>query len=338
MTVDIEQVGIISEIAQYRENIATLKSGILISKSREPGRTSIWQEFAPNTPIADQIASSEPFSQIKFWMPEKSPLLLQTIDETKKGIVRGGSAHGVGFAEAVLYDAETRKQSRETVVYKPFQDPAKAIKELVNHQLVRYQGVDTVFPICVLITTKNSGYFLSLFRGDLQTLDLENWPTYTNKGIKSTTTDRLSKIATLLADFHINGISHQDTQMKNFAIIPTGKVIAFDWESAKIYDNSQRVKDTTIFRYAGHDLKVLFSSLTRSRKNHGVGFFANLTRQARWQAFNQLIFTPYINFWANMIDQNEEILGNPEHEITQMLSDLETDMKKFTEDYSPTLH
>jgi hypothetical protein len=215
------------------------------------------------------------------------------------------SAHKVFFA--VLTDGDTKLR----IAVKPFeQEPEKAITEWANTLLARSRGFQAFAPIGFLIH-EGVGYAITKRQDDIEPMDNAEWSAALfDPETHGAMLNDLLKVGPALARAQAKDCFHGDPQLKNIVINQDGTVHFIDWESAIFLKDSKAIWSATdgtvdhVTNNTAKDLKVLFGSLARSVKDKGVGFLDNLTPQAQWSYFRELIVTPYLEEHLELAEQS----------------------------------
>lgn len=232
------------------------------------------------------------------------------VSEVEGAPVRGGSAHGVSFIALKLQNGENIEAAA-----KAFSNPHNAFAEFVNTLEILRRGIPTLSPLAVVIDngegkakgdtrkkkpdgTEPVGYYLSKTE-PIRSMDRLRVIRQGYASLQSGSEhDRdylgyMNRIGETLATMHLKGIFPGDSQLKNFAIRNDGTVIPIDFENVDIFNpdfystNPPRFVDLSI-----KGLRVLFDSLN-GQKLPGINFFAGLSGEALWEAFDQTIFSSY---------------------------------------------
>ena len=320
----------------YLDTIQKLRVSFLQSRNRPVRNIEILSpsDYSPNKPIADQIVNTlehaNKVDQGIYATPECSVLKVVAIDPTDGGI-RGESSHGVVFMQATVF--ENGKKELATIVCKPYLDAKQGLKELINTSLVLRIGKDTARPLAVVITGREC-YYLSVFRPDIFTLDQQHWPKYP---FSEAILERLQKIAYRVADYHSLGLAHHDLQMKNLSESPIGDIIGIDWESASCFAQEQLPDPGRIVDIATHDLEVLFSSMARSKDDHGVGALTKVSKESRWAVFDKIFFSHYLQRWIELVSEQSTDQADTDM-IMESLATIEEEVRDWITKYTPRLH
>lgn len=233
---------------------------------------------------------------------------------------RGRSAHDVSFGVADLRTTGKGLESL-TVAIKPFEEPARALRDAVSNGIALERGFNTTDPICVIVD-KPGSFVVTPAKEGVQTLDTEPWHQFLNNDdihVHNHFNYRLRQISELLADLNTHGIEFADAALRNFWITPEGEMEPFDWESSTIVSNPPTPNQLTTISI--NTLRAFYGS--SSVNTETVQAILKGPESYKWGQFQSAVFSPYIerletNFLdAGLID-NEEML----HAITNLENTL----------------
>src|SRR5258708_3561479 len=218
---------------------------------------------------------------------------------------RGASAHDVSFG---LVDLRTPK-GLETiaVAIKPFNTPKdgsdrnarKAMKDAIANGWVLKRGFSTTDPIAV-ICDKDS-FIVTPVKKGVQALDTQPWHQFNttdNLDIRGHFVTKLEQVAQILATLNSRGITHIDSQLRNYWVTSDGTMEPFDWESARITKDSPTPEE--FLEISACSLKRLYENLKFGNKipkqpaeSKPIPILRG-DEKVIWDQFNQYVLEPYV--------------------------------------------
>lgn len=233
---------------------------------------------------------------------------------------RGASAHNVSFGLADLRTPEGLEtvpvaiKSFNAKDSDPDKNGAKAMRDAVANAWALKRGFSTTDPIAVIHST--GSFIISPVRPGVQALDTEPWhqfETTQDLNIRNHFRRRLEQVGQILADLNFHGITHVDSQLRNYWITPDGKMEPFDWESAKISDDPPSAEK--FLQISADTLRRLFENLqigNKSPNEEDVTPTPILRGGAKavWNQFTDLVLNPYISRVEDLFLEsgNDELL------------------------------
>ncbi len=295
-----------------------------IIELRTPPNSKIEQDTHPGIYI---MPNWEGFDLLKI-RPDRGYRVLFT---------RGASAHDVSFG---LADLRTPK-GLETVAVaiKPFNTPKdgsdrnarKAMEDAIANGWVLKRGFSTTDPIAVICD--RDSFIVTPVKKGVQALDTQPWHQFNttdNLQIRDHFIQRLEQVALILAALNFRGITHVDSQLRNYWVTPDGTMEPFDWESARIAGGDPPTPEEFLKISAG-SLKRLYENLkfgNKIPKQPAESKPIPILRgddKVVWGQFAQYVLEPYVRRLEDLLldSENDQLLAAVTAEtITIALKDL----------------
>jgi hypothetical protein len=226
---------------------------------------------------------------------------LRAVVYPDKIIEQARSAHGVGFGALRTRD---RDNSFIKLALKPFNHYETAAKELGGYLWLAGLSIQTYQPFGIF-PAEHGGHYISMShtRKDLDSLDRDKWV----KGGRVTSAEdqevhernerTVEDIAKCLAIVHSHGGFLPDSQIKNWAVTPEGKIGPIDTEKFK----TVTLGDESSSQLAWGDIDMLVKSLVLTNdgndqdKIFGVGMLSGMNLHNVRNAIERLFIEPYSN-------------------------------------------
>ncbi|GEM_PF-3815349 len=236
----------------------------------------------------------------------------QTVLERGEVIESQRSAHQVGFGYFMCQPRGTRQPVAQPIALKPFARAENALNEVQGYQTLAQLGIQTFEPVGVFPALKGEGFIsVTKRRDDLTSLDRDRWVPGRRITDEATAEIAMRNVATvqeaskLLAKIHVNGVYHDDCQMKNFVKTPKGEIGMIDAEGVA----KMPLNDPASGPRAWENIDKLVRSLVAYSEEgggdesiFGVGILHGMSLQDTRSGVDELVIQPYLSALSEALD------------------------------------
>lgn len=240
----------------------------------------------------------------------------QTVLEPGEIVESQRSAHQVGFGYFMYRPRGIRQPLSQPVALKPFARAENALNEVKGYQMLADLGIETFEPVGIFPAANGEGFIsVTKRREDLISLDRDRWivgrriTDEASQEIAARNTETVQEVSKLLAKIHLNGVYHDDCQLKNFVKTPTGQIGMIDAEGVA----SMPLNDPAAGSRAWENVDKLVRSLvvysgenTSDDSIFGVGVLQGMSLQDTRSGIEELVIEPYLNTLSEALDAADD--------------------------------